>query len=265
MCVETTHAQTRLREVRKWPRRKVGHAKRRVRTIVITRERRHVGVRSRLAGQYLRGSGLEIGALHMPLRVPAKASVRYVDRCSLAELRDHYPELDDYEIVTPDVIDDGETLATVPDGTVDFVIANHMIEHCENPIATLENHLRVLRAGGIIYMAVPDRRFTFDRDRPVTSLAHLRRDYLEGPECSHAEHYREWAGLVEHVPAGEVERRARELDDLHYSIHFHVFTPGAFLELLSACRTEFGLPFEVEGLERNNHEFIVILSRAGAS
>ena len=80
------------------------------------------------------GSGLEIGALQMPLRLPAGASVRYVDRFDVEELRSHYPELDDFELVAPDVIDDGEVLGTIPDESADFLIANHMIEHCEDPI-----------------------------------------------------------------------------------------------------------------------------------
>ena len=246
---------------RTWQQRKVTHAKQRVRVIVRPGERRHVGVRHRLAEQYLVGSGLEIGGLHLPLRVPSHASVRYVDRFTVRQLREHYPELDRYEMVTPDIIDDGETLATVTDGSVDFVIANHMIEHCQDPIGTIENHLRVLRPGGVIYMAVPDCRFTFDRDREITDLGHLRRDHIEGPAWSRHEHFLQWARYVDQAPPSEVAARAAELEAQDYSIHFHVWTPGAFLEVLSACRAEFGFPFEVDALERNDHEFIVILSR----
>ncbi|MGA8720947.1 MAG: methyltransferase domain-containing protein [Solirubrobacteraceae bacterium] len=254
-------ATATLRAAGKWQQRKVTRVKNRVRTTVIARERRHVGVRNRLASQHLRGSGLEIGGLHMPLRVPGHASVQYVDRYTVAQLREHYPELDGCDLVTPDIIDDGETLAGLPDQSVDFVIANHMIEHCEDPIGTLENHLRVLRPGGVIYMAVPDCRFTFDRDREITPLDHVCRDHVEGPAWSRREHYEQWARFVDRVPPGEVVTRAVELERRDYSIHYHVWTPGAFLEMLCACNTEFGLPFDVDGLERNNHEFIVVLSR----
>ncbi len=248
-----------------WRRRKVGRAKRAVRRFAIAEERRHAGVRRRLADQYLAGSGLEIGALHMPLRVPRGASVRYVDRCGIVELRRHYPELDDVDLVSPDVIDDGETLATVADASVDFVIANHMIEHCEDPIGTLSSHLRVLRPGGVLYMAVPDCRRTFDRDRPITPLAHLERDHEAGPAVSRRTHYEEWARFVDRVSDDDVSRRAEELDRRNYSIHFHVWTPAAFLELLCRCRSAFALPLEVEAVERNDHEFIVVASRARAA
>src|SRR5215212_7552941 len=37
-------------------------------------------VREDAARRYLRGSGVEVGALHLPLRVPRTVTVRYVDR-----------------------------------------------------------------------------------------------------------------------------------------------------------------------------------------
>jgi SAM-dependent methyltransferase len=242
--------------------RKVGSLKRRTRHVVIARERRYTRTRRRLADAYLAGSGREIGALHMPLRVGSRASVRYVDRFPVAGLREHYPELNGYDLVRPDIIDDGERLSSVADASVDFVIANHMIEHCEDPIRTLENHLRVVRPGGTLYMAVPDGRMTFDRERPVTTLAHVQRDYEEGPQWSRRAHYEEWATYIVGVAPDQVAAAADEIERTGYSIHFHVWTPGAFLELLAFCRGSAGLPFEVEALERNESEFIVVLSRS---
>src|SRR6059036_2532729 len=88
--------------------------------------------RKTIASTYLRGDGLEIGALHNPLKVPPAARVKYVDRMCVADLRREYPELSGKHLVDVDILDDGETLASIGDGTQDFVIANHFIEHCEN-------------------------------------------------------------------------------------------------------------------------------------
>jgi SAM-dependent methyltransferase len=247
-----------------WRRRKLEKLKQAVREVVVAKERRHVGVRRRLAEQYLAGSGLEVGALHIPLHAPAKASVRYVDRFQVEELRRHYPELDIYDLVTPDIIDDGETLSTVSEGSMDFVIANHMIEHCEDPIGTLKNMLRVLKPGGVIYMAVPDCRFTFDRNRERTSLSHLLDDHANGPGGSRRAHYEEWARHIDGAEGDDIPVRAAQLERESYSIHYHVFTPANFVELLVTCRSELAMPLELEALERNDHEFIVILSRACA-
>jgi SAM-dependent methyltransferase len=217
--------------------------------------------RRRLAHRYLRGSGIEVGALHAPLTVPAGASVRYLDRMTVADLREHYPELAAAPLVPVDVVDDGETLGSQADASADFIVANHFIEHTEDPLGTLSNHLRVLLPGGILYMAVPDRRRTFDAQRPPTPLEHLVGDHRSGPAASRREHFEEWARLVEQVPADAVATRAQTLDEQDYSIHFHVWTASEFQRMLDYARSEEGLPFVVEQVRENEHEFIAILRR----
>jgi SAM-dependent methyltransferase len=217
--------------------------------------------RRALAGRYLSGTGIEIGALHKPLPLPAGARVRYVDRMSVGDLRAHYPELADEELCEPDIIDDGERLATIADGSLDFVVANHFIEHTQDPISTLENHARVLKPGGILYLGVPDKRRTFDRDREITSVAHIARDRREGPGVSRTEHYEDWARHVERSP--DVQARARLLMDDDYSIHFHVWTPDAFRALLEHARSEESLPLRIEEMVPNRDEFIAILRKQG--
>jgi SAM-dependent methyltransferase len=217
--------------------------------------------RWRLARRHLRGSGLEIGALHSPLRVPSGVTVRYVDRMDRDALRRQYPELSGEDLVEVDVVDDGERLGSQADASADFIIANHFIEHTEDPLETLANHLRVLRPGGILYMAVPDRRRTFDAGRRPTLLEHLIQDHADGPSRSRQAHLEEWARLVERVPADRVQARARELDEQDYSIHFHVWNPWDFKALLEYAREEEQLPFAFEALEINGHEFIAVLRR----
>jgi SAM-dependent methyltransferase len=214
-----------------------------------------------LAKRYLHGSGLEIGALHRPLPLPPGATVRYVDRMDCAGLRSHYPELAAEPLVEVDIVDDGETLSSQPDSSVDFVITNHFIEHTQDPLGTLANHLRVLRPGGIHYLAVPHRRRTFDADRPPTSLEHIVRDHHEGPGWSRSIHQEEWARLVDKAPAAEVAARVRELEQSDYSIHFHVWAPREFRALLGYAHSELQLPFTIETLRPNGHEFIAILRR----
>ncbi|HXR28587.1 MAG TPA: methyltransferase domain-containing protein [Solirubrobacteraceae bacterium] len=217
--------------------------------------------RRRLARRYLRGEGLEVGALHAPLWMPAGARVRYVDRMDVRALREHYPELASEELVAVDVIDDGERLGTQADASADFIIANHFIEHTEDPLGTLASHLRVLRPGGILYLAVPDRRRTFDSARQATPLAHLLADHSEGPARSRRAHQEEWARLVDKVPETEVPARVAALEEADYSIHYHVWAPWEFREMLDHAREVGQLPFTIEAVQPNEHEFIVILRR----
>lgn len=219
-------------------------------------------LRLRLAKRYLRGTGVEIGALHLPLTIPAAAEVRYVDRMGIEGLREHYPELRELPLVDVDIVDDGETLITIGADSLDFVIANHFIEHSQDPIGTIKQHVRTLKEGGILYLAVPDKRFTFDYDRPVTPIEHLRRDNEEGPDWSQKQHFDEWVRVVEKItePA-EVAERVSYLMGMDYSIHYHVWTSSDFVELLIHCRQTLGLPIELEAMQRNEHEFICIVRK----
>jgi SAM-dependent methyltransferase len=216
--------------------------------------------RKAIARVYLRGSGLEIGALHNPLKVPPAARVRYVDKLGDADLRREFPELRDKPLVHVDIVDDGETLATVPDGSQDFVIANHFVEHCENPIGAIGNMLRVLKAGGFLYLAIPDKRYTFDRERPVTSIDHLMRDFHEGPGWSRRGHYEEWARLVDKIadPADR-ERQVETLLARRAAIHFHVWTQAELVDLIAALRRLW--PFDVELMFKRDNEVLFILRK----
>lgn len=236
-------------------RRPLGRARRLVRDVVGP----DPDLRRRLGRRYLHGSGIEIGALAARFPVAPGATVRYVDRLTVEEMREHYPELAGLELIPPDIVDDGETLASIPPGSLDFVVASHVIEHCENPIGTIAAHLSRLREGGVLLLAVPDKRHTFDEGRPATPLAHLERDHAEGPAWSRRGHYEEW------IRAGGttdgVDEKAEELDRSGYSIHFHVWTPATFLELLAYCRDGAGLPFELELFQRGGPEFFVLLTK----
>ena len=226
--------------------------------------REHFGapdLRKVLTDTFLAGEGIEIGGLHLPLRVPRSVQVRYVDRMPVAELRQHYPELADENLVAVDIIDDGETLATFEDESQDFIIANHFLEHTQDPIGTISRLLQVLRPRGILYMAVPDKRFTFDVERPLTTLDHLIRDHVEGPEWSRESHFREWVEIVDQTPANALAEAVRQLMATNYSIHFHVWTAATLLEFLVALPKRFGLPFAIEAAVRNGSETICVLRR----
>jgi SAM-dependent methyltransferase len=209
---------------------------------------------------YLRGDGLEIGALADPLRIPPGARVQYVDRFSVEDLRKHYPTLKTIAMVPVDIVTDGERLTGVDDESRDFVIARHFLEHCQDPIGTLKHLFRVLRPGGIVYFAVPDKRYTFDRDRPVTSLSHLFEDHRLGPEQSRRAHFEEYVRFTEY-PATEdqLQKQTDEMMARDYSIHFHVWTQHEVLELLLALRTQIG--FEIETFCKNRNENICVLRK----
>ncbi|HEX8845569.1 MAG TPA: hypothetical protein VF791_13035 [Pyrinomonadaceae bacterium] len=59
--------------------------------------------RELIANTYLKGNGIEIGALHNPLKTPQDARVKYVDKRRVAELREQYRELEASPLVPVDI------------------------------------------------------------------------------------------------------------------------------------------------------------------
>lgn len=218
-------------------------------------------LREILAGRYLKGNGIEIGALHNPLKVPSCARVKYVDRLSVDELRIQYPELKRNPFVKVDIIDDGESLKKIEPGSLDFLIANHFLEHCENPIAAFESFLRALKNEGIIYLAAPDKRFTFDKKRLDTPLEHMVKDYRQGPEWSRQAHFQEWGALVDKTFINDPLRDAAILKSSNYSIHYHVWTSFGLLELMVFLRQNLNFSFELLEFVVSGEECIFIIKK----
>ena len=193
---------------------------------------------------------------------------------SAPDLHGEFPELADWDLTEVDIVDDGEKLARIPAESQDFIIANHFLEHTEDPIGTIGTHLGKLKPGGVLFYAVPDKRFTFDFRRPVTPIERMVADFEQGPERSRSEHYREWCRLViEEMPSvGSaaqatseewIEERAKQLEAQAYSIHMHVWTQAEFLNLILALRQPFDDAFDLEAAARVGIEFIVVLRKAG--
>ncbi len=131
--------------------------------------------------------GLEIGPLDKPRFTKPRYRVQYVDHASLDELRTKYAEdaamrdhLDD--IVDVDFVWSGESALNDVIGDeppFDFVFASHVVEHAPDMIGWLREISAVLTDGGLLCLAIPDKRLCFDVNRPLTEIgdlidAHLR-------------------------------------------------------------------------------------------
>jgi predicted SAM-dependent methyltransferase len=216
--------------------------------------------REALAATYLRGEGIEVGGLNAPLRVPAGVGVKYVDLVDVDELQKSYPGV---EIKRPDIVANGETLECVEDESQDFVIANHFLEHCEDPIRALKNFLRVVRRGGVIFVAIPDKRFTFDVRRGVTTFEHLLRDHEDGGAGSRLGHFEDYHRVV--LGIDDERQIRRDVEEMGHT-HYHVWTQVEMLELVVRLRKDLGLDFEIEAFLSNRTlgEGIIVLRKGAA-
>jgi SAM-dependent methyltransferase len=64
-------------------------------------------------------------------------------------------------------------------GTFDYIISSHNFEHLPDPIRFLQGCEKVLKRGGIVSMAIPDRRTCYDYFRPHTTLSAWLEAYFE--------------------------------------------------------------------------------------
>lgn len=215
-----------------------------------------------IAKMYIRGNGIEIGGLDYPLKVPKSVRVKYVDRLPLSELKNVYPPERLRNFVPVDIVDDGELLKKIPDASQDFVIASHFFEHCPNPMLAFQNMFRVLKEDGILYLTIPDKRYTFDKDRPLTSLEHLIMDYEKGPKISEDEHLKEFVEFVR-KPENEVEREKEiaKVRENMAGVHYHVWTQSELFELFMTLKKKFNLNFDVELFYFNKIEVIFVLRK----
>jgi predicted SAM-dependent methyltransferase len=220
-------------------------------------------VRFSLARRYIHGQGVEIGALHMPLSLPPNVKVKYIDYIPVDKLRKQYPELKDFPIVNVDIVDNGEKLSKVKNSSQDFIIANHFLEHCQDPIGTLITFYKKLRGGGILYMAIPDKRYTFDMYRPVTAYGHLLQENKVFPSKQYfVEHCREAVKLSETVKdKKKIEERVQKLVKMNYSIHYHVWTQKEMVEFFYETLKKFSLDIEIEAMINNVHEVVFIIKK----
>jgi glycosyltransferase involved in cell wall biosynthesis len=76
------------------------------------------------------------------------------------------------ESMPVDVVSLGDRLP-LGDSTVDFVISSHVIEHFPDPIKTLKEWHRVVKAGGYLYVIAPHKERTSDERRTRSTLEEL--------------------------------------------------------------------------------------------
>jgi SAM-dependent methyltransferase/uncharacterized protein YbaR (Trm112 family) len=183
-----------------------------------------------------RARGIEIGAHALP--VPG-LSPFYVDRVRTYAGSDARVDIQADAMALP-----------VPDGELDYLCSSHVLEHLANPTGGLLEWHRVLRDGGYLYLIVPDKRYTFDISRKVTTPAHLIADFYHAVSTADADHVREfiyesdWERLQ---PACKPEDKPG-LQKLHFDhyieqvkrgesvdIHYHTFTPDSLAGFLRAA------------------------------
>jgi SAM-dependent methyltransferase len=123
----------------------------------------------------LGGLGLEIGPSWRPLLRKADGyNVRVADHLDQAGLIAKYDGVRPTQYIEPvDYVLNGPRLTDTIDARFDWIVASHVLEHTVCLIKFLQEAEALLLPGGVLSLAVPDRRYCFDRFRERTSLGRV--------------------------------------------------------------------------------------------
>jgi SAM-dependent methyltransferase len=141
------------------------------------------------------------------------------------------------------------TALPIPDNSLDYLCSSHVLEHIPNPLAALFEWHRVLKPGGKLYLVVPDKRYTFDCAREITSARHILDDFFFKatsltrvlPHIDEFVFKSNWQILRPDCPkedeaAQRAAAKSAYLEQIRkgefIDIHFHTFTPASLHSIL---------------------------------
>jgi SAM-dependent methyltransferase len=137
-------------------------------------------------------------------------------------------------------IREATALTGIADGSYDFVLASHVIEHVANPLLAMAEISRILRDQGSLILVLPHKEGTFDHKRPVTPLSHLLDDLKQGTTEDDTTHLDEWLRLVDLERAPEAKPfeafRQRSLKNFeNRGMHHHVFDMALAIAMVDSA------------------------------
>ena len=230
--------------------------------------------------------GLEIGPLDKPLLSKNKYAVQYLDifpekvlieRCRANSNRD------ENSVVPLDYVIGNKQISEVVKHKFDYVVASHVIEHQPNMLGWLRDLTKILSANGKLFLIIPDRRFTFDLHRPLSSLGELidnDRHQLIKPSFKSAFDQRYYHRQVSSHEIWKAKNNNQQIqieptfnfhnayefalrtENEHLDVHCNIFEPKSFFELIDSSLKLSLQPFKCTHLEETRQpflDFIVLL------
>lgn len=115
----------------------------------------------------------------------------------------------------------------------DFIVTSHVIEHIANPIKAIKSWSDyILKPNGLILSIIPDYRYCFDRNRPLTTMEHILNDYKNNVGEDDITHIEEQKQLHDWTCGGHND--FYNLCDMNIKtrvVHHHTFTPETVEQL----------------------------------
>lgn len=248
--------------------------------------------------------GIEIAPFFSPLLPKTNGfnclSIDVFDQQKLIEIAKKDPNIPKESIPNIELVDivgsavEIETLIkrkNLGNRPISYIISSHNLEHLPNPIRFLQGCSAVLRSGGILSLAIPDKRGCFDYYRQTSELADFLQAYIEKRErptnydifsgCCFPAYIRGQNGekiysfsQMSHpgsiLAVNSIRREFQKWNERHdnvtseyFDAHCWTFTPASFQLLLVQLQAINLINFNlIQLVEGNNNEFIVHLQNS---
>lgn len=230
--------------------------------------------------------GIEIGPLASPVVTREMGQICYVDHVTTEELRVKYSTYGNIEIdriVDVDYVWGQKSLLelTQDRAPFDYLIASHVIEHVPDLIGWLNEIRAILKSGGFLSLAIPDKRRCFDYNRPLTRTADvIEAHLLHRKQPSARQIFDHYASAVrfqgniawsESVKASNLEpchsdaealdiTTAAFVENRYCDVHCWVFTPQSFFGLLLSLSKLDLINFDIARFYNTEGcEFLIVL------
>ncbi|MFK7900768.1 MAG: methyltransferase domain-containing protein [Cyclobacteriaceae bacterium] len=232
--------------------------------------------------------GLEIGPLDNPVIKKNKADISCIDYFDAESLRkkiSHNPDRDPSRVVELDYVLAGKKISeVVPEERYDYIFSSHVMEHLPNMFGWMRDVGKIIKQGGYIIAFIPDKRYCFDINRPLSTVGELLESYeidRTKPSLANAFDQRYYHKKVRSVDLwsdysvheSEISKtfglkksyEALELAKKDYfDCHCNLFTPDTFTESIEVS-IDLGIqPFHLEKIietKTPNLDFLVLLKK----
>ncbi|MRS02264.1 class I SAM-dependent methyltransferase [bacterium] len=251
-------------------------------------------VEKALSSVNIEGVGLEIGPSYNPILPKSSgAKIKTVDHLDREGLLQKYSKHLSADLLARieevDYIWSGESLTELIGETYafDYIIASHVIEHTTDLIGFLRDCENLLKPNGVLSLIVPDKRFCFDRFKPLSTAgmaldAYLKRNNIHSPgtvldhlcygvvrgdnilgwDSTHTEPL-----SLHHADLDLIKNEIEEAIEktTYLDCHHWIFTPKSFALLIQDLRElNYHHLSEIGSFETAGFEFFISLSKSSA-
>lgn len=224
--------------------------------------------------------GLEISPLFRPRTSKKTHNVHFTDYTTTEDNISKHAHYEHPEIVEIDFVwtPGKELKECVPKGvTYEWAIASHVLEHIPDPIGWMLEVFDVLKPGGILSLALPDRNKCFDRNRNLTDVSEWLHSWLSKDKRPNARQLYDFLSKVtteDDYGVVHAENHYSKKEALDFTLNSHVtgtyfdahcsvFTGESFSKLIQDLNDLGIFNVKISGIKEGFDEFYIQLTKSG--